>query len=441
MRPSSGIVLNMHRLLGFFVFASAAFAAGVVFEQSDFRETSGWSAWSHRPDSRPRTFTDLLHSRGGPASLAISGDSNQAAYGGWQRLIPGLAAGQWYRATVYYRADAVPAENWQVVSRLDWRQANGQRAGEVDYIAWAERDGPWTRLTIDAQAPASTAAVLWQFHLANAPQGTVYWDDLRLENIPAPAPRRVKISTVRRRPSQTKDPVGDFLATVASQVPAGSDLILLPEGITVVGTGKAYADVAETIPGPTTARLSALARNRKAYVVAGLYEREGLVLYNTSILLDRQGALVGRYRKVYLPAGEVEGGLTPGVGYPVFPTDFGTVGMMICYDVMFPEPARALASQGADVILLPIWGGDETLAKARAIENGIYLVSSGYDYPSHIINPLGEILSQATKDDTVATVTLDLERRYPLQYLGDVRTRRIKESRPDVPVSLPGLRH
>ena len=431
----------MYRLLSLFVFASAAFAADVVFEQSDFRETAGWSAWSHRPDSLPRIFTDALHSRGGPASLAISGDSNPAAYGGWQRLIPGVTGGNWYRATVYYRADSVPAENWQVVSRLDWRKDNGQRAGEVDYVAWAQRDGPWTRLTIDAQAPASTTAVLWQFHLASAPQGTVYWDDLRLESIAAPKPRLVKMSTVRRRPAQTKDPVGDFLATVAARVPADADLILLPEGITVVGTGKTYADVAEAIPGPTTTRLAALARDRKAYVVAGIYEREGRVLYNTSILLDRQGALVGRYRKVYLPAGEVEGGLTPGVGYPVFATDFGTVGMMICYDVMFPEPARALASQGADVILLPIWGGDETLAKARAIENGIYLVSSGYDYPSHIINPRGEVLSQATKDDTVATVTLNLERRYPLQYLGDVRTRRIKESRPDVPVSMPGLRH
>ena len=435
------MVLIMQCLLGLFVFAGAAFAADVVFEQSDFRETSGWSAWSHRPDSLPRTFTDALHSRGEPASLAISGDSNPAAYGGWQRLIPGITAGSWYRATVYYQTDSVPAENWQVVSRLDWRKDNGQRAGEVDYVAWAQRDGPWTRLTIDAQAPRESTAVLWQFHLANASQGTVYWDDLRLESIPAPKPRLVKISTVRRRPAQTKDPVADFLATVAARVPADADLILLPEGITVVGTGKSYADVAEPIPGPTTTRLAALARERKAYVAAGLYEREGKVLYNTSILLDRQGALVGRYRKVYLPSGEVEGGLTPGVGYPVFATDFGTVGMMICYDVMFPEPARALASQGADVILLPIWGGDETLAKARAIENGIYLVSSGYDYPSHIINPLGEVLSQATKDDTVATVTLNLERRYSLQYLGDVRTRRIKESRPDVPVSMPGLRH
>lgn len=430
----------MYRLLGLFLLVNYALAAQVIFEQSDFRETTGWSAWSHRPDSLPRTFTNALYSRGGPASLAINGDSNAAAYGGWQRTIRGLTGGQWYRATAYYRADAIPAENWQIVSRLDWRRASGQQAGEADYLAWAQRDGPWTRLTIDVQAPSGATAVRWQFHLANAPQGTVYWDDLRLESIPAPQPRLVKVSTVRRRPAQTKDPVGDFLATVASRVPADADLIVLPEGITVVGTGKTYADVVETIPGPTTARLAALARERKAYVVAGLYEREGKVFYNTAVLLDRQGNLAGRYRKVYLPAGEVEGGLTPGIGYPVFATDFGTVGMLICYDVMFPEPARALASQGADVILLPIWGGDETLAKARAIENGIYLVSSGYDYPSHIINPLGEILSQATQDGTVATVTLDLERRYPLQYLGDVRTRRLKESRSDVPVSVPGLR-
>ncbi len=430
----------MNRLLGLFILTCATGAAGVLFEQSDFRDTAGWSAWSHRPETRPRTFTEALYSRGGPASLAISGDSNPAAYGGWERRIPGIEGGSWYRATAYYRTDAVDAENWQVVSRLDWRRSNGHRAGEVDYVAWSQREGPWTRLTIEVQAPAQTAAVHWQFYLANAPQGTLYWDDVRLESIPAPAPRNVKIATVRRRPSQTKDPVGDFLATVASQVPADADLILLPEGITVVGTGKAYADVVETIPGPTTDRLAKLARERKAYVVAGIYEREGRVLYNTSVLLDRQGQLVGRYRKVYLPEGEVEGGLTPGVGYPVFPTDFGTVGMMICYDVMFPEPAKALAAQGADLILLPIWGGDVTLAKARAIENGIYLVSSGYDYPSHIINPLGEVLSEATKDGTVAVTTLDLERRYPLQYLGNVRTRRLKESRPDIPVSLPGLR-
>ncbi len=433
----------MHRLLGLFLVAIAPIAAGaadVVFEQSDFRQTTGWSTWSQRPDSLPRTFTEALHSRGGPVSLAVNGDSNPAAHGGWQRAIPGIVAGRWYRATAYYRADAVPAENWQVVSRLDWRQANGQRSGEVDYLAWAQRDGAWTRLTIEAQAPAKASSLQWQFFLANAPQGTVYWDDLRLEEIPAPAPRRVKVSTVRQRPSQTKDPVGDFLATIAAHVPADADLILLPEGITVVGTGKAYADVVETIPGPTSDRLAKLARTRKAYVVAGLYEREGKVLYNTSILLDRQGKLLGRYRKVNLPAGEVEGGLTPGTSYPVFPTDFGTVGMMICYDVFFPEPARAMASQGADLILLPIWGGDETLAKARVIENGIYLISSGYDYPSHILNPLGEVLSQAPGDRTVATVVLDLEKRYPQQYLGDVRTRRIKESRVDVPLSFPGLR-
>ena len=153
----------------------------------------------------------------------------------------------------------------------------------------------------------------------------------------------------------------------------------------MIGTGKTYAQVAETIPGPTTAALSELAKRRSAYVVAGIYEREGPVLYNTSVLIDRKGTLVGRYRKVYLPRGELEGGLTPGSSYPVFRTDFGTVGMMICYDVFFADPARALATAGAELILMPIWGGDLTLAKARAIENEVGIF--GYDYPTAVVDP------------------------------------------------------
>ena len=85
-------------------------------------------------------------------------------------------------------------------------------------------------------------------------------------------------------------------------------------------------------------------------------------------------------------------GLTPGSDYPVFRTDFGTVGLMICYDVFFADPARALALKGAEMILMPIWGGDETLAKARAIENKVFLVASGYDYPTYVMDPDGERL-------------------------------------------------
>jgi predicted amidohydrolase len=99
--------------------------------------------------------------------------------------------------------------------------------------------------------------------------------------------------------------------------------------------------------------------------------------------IDRAGNLIGKYRKVYLPREEIEGGLSPGSDYPVFRTDFGKVGLMICWDVQYADPARALALRGAEMILMPIWGGNQTLGKARAIENRVFLISSGYDYPLH----------------------------------------------------------
>jgi formylglycine-generating enzyme required for sulfatase activity len=84
-------------------------------------------------------------------------------------------------------------------------------------------------------------------------------------------------------------------------------------------------------------------------------------------LFGRDGQLIGKYRKVCLPREEIDGGITPGTEYPVFDTDFGRIGMMICWDVSYPEVARELAARGAEMILMPIWGGNETLAKARAI--------------------------------------------------------------------------
>jgi predicted amidohydrolase len=166
--------------------------------------------------------------------------------------------------------------------------------------------------------------------------------------------------------------------------------------------------------------------------VAGLYEREGSAIYNTAVLLDREGRLAGRYRKVYLPREEVEGGLTAGSAYPTFATDFGTVGLLICWDVQFADPARALALGGAELLLVPIWGGNETLARARAIENRVFLASSGFDFPTLVMDPDGETLARATADGTVATATIDLARRYLDPWLGDMRARLRKELRPDV---------
>jgi predicted amidohydrolase len=421
---------------------SAAEANALTFEQSGFSETAnGWTVWSSRPEIAPRTWIENTISVGGQGSLAVSGNGNLGTFGGWQRTFNAIEPGAWYRFTASYRHTGITSPNWQIQPRLDWHNTRGRRVGEVDYAYQTTPEGEWTRVSLQTQAPPSAGAVTAQLFLAHAPQGVVWWDNIAFTRIAPPGPRNVTIATVNLRPQGPHTPeqsVRKFVEIVERSVPAKADLILLPEGITVVGTGKTYAEVSETIPGPTTRTLGDLARKRKAYVAAGIYEREGQVVYNTAVLMDRDGKLAGKYRKVYLPRAEMEA-LAPGNDYPVFKTDFGTIGMMICYDVFFADPARGLAAKGAEIILLPIWGGDETLAKARAIENQIYLVSSGYDHPTYVMNPDGERMAQAPESGTVAVATIDLNKslRQPNNNLGDMRNRRPRELRPDVDALAP----
>jgi predicted amidohydrolase len=397
----------------------------------------GWTVWSPRAEIAPRTFLDTVHYRTRPASLAISGNGNAAVLGGWERKVAGVEGGAWYRFAAWYRAAGVPFESLQVFPRVDWTNAKERRAGPPDYVYQAAREGDWTRVSADLQAPRDAVAARLQLYLFNAPQGTVWWDDISFERIPAPKPRPVTIASVNLRPQSTRAAdvsVTRFIEAIDKLVPAKTDIVLLPEGITVIGTGKSYVDVSETVPGPTTERLAQVAKRRSTYIAAGLYEREGHTVYNTAILLDREGRLAGKYRKVYLPIGEIEGGLTPGSEFPVFRTDFGTVGMMICYDVFFPDPARALARSGAEILLLPIWGGNEVLAQARAIDNQVFLVASGYDHPTYVMDPEGTRIATAPLSGSVAVATVDLAQRWTHSNLGEMRARRMKEWRVDVRV-------
>lgn len=421
-------------------------AASLPVSQSRFAvegegRPAGWTVWSARPEIAPRTFVDMIHSRGEAGSLAISGNSNPAAYGGWEHTVQDVRPGQWYRFTAYYRADAVPYEALNVVARLDWRRPDGRRAGQPNYAYDLRAEGEWQRLTLDARAPERASAVTLQLYLANAPQGTVWWDDVRLEPVAAPVARNVTVAAINLRPRNTKaaaESVRQFIETVQKTV-TKADIILLPEGITIVGTGKTYADVAEPIPGPTTDTLAQVARDKNAWVVAGIIEREGTTLYNTAVLLDRAGRVAGKYRKVYLPREEIEGGITPGSSYPVFQTDFGKIGMMICWDVQYADPARNLALKGAELILMPIWGGNTLLGKARSVEYRVFLASSGYDYPTAVQDPDGETMAVATANGSAAITTIDLNRRYVDSWLGDMRERMMRELRLDVPVERPGL--
>lgn len=139
--------------------------------------------------------------------------------------------------------------------------------------------------------------------------------------------------------------------------------------------------VAETIPGPGTDRLVALAKQHGKYLAVGTLEKSGDDLYNSCVLLGPEG-IVGVYRKIHLPFLGIDRFTTPGQAeVEVYDIAGMKVGMHICYDASFPEITRVLALKGADLIILPTnWppGADtfaEYIPNARALENHVYFMS------------------------------------------------------------------
>jgi len=246
----------------------------------------------------------------------------------------------------------------------------------------------------------------------------------------------------------------------------GAQLVLLQELHTSVyfcqTENTRYFDLAESIPGPTTQRLGDLARELQVVIVASLFEKRAAGLYhNTAVVLERDGSLAGRYRKMHIPddPGYYEKFyFTPGdLGFQPITTSVGKLGVLVCWDQWFPEAARLMALAGADLLLYPTAIGwdpqDEaaeqqrqrdawqTIQRAHAVANGIPVLSCNrvgieqaldadsrihFWGTSFIAGPQGEVLAQAPANEaTVLQVELDLQRSETVRriwpYLRDRR--------------------
>lgn len=263
--------------------------------------------------------------------------------------------------------------------------------------------------------------------------GRVVWERASVRPGSPPPPRKVKIGTVYLKPSRSTPERNRqlFCEQIDAAGKLGLDIVCLPEAITMIGTGQNAAQCAEPFPGPSTTRLGEAAKKNRVWVVAGLYERDGRRVYNSAVLLDREGRLAGKYRKVHLPREEWRQGVTPGLEYPVFQTDFGTIAIQICYDWFFPEVDTLFALQGAEIIFAPTWGSTfadkegrvegETVFRVRARDNGVYLVPSVYDGSSMIIDPRGRILVSNQGRDGLFWHEVDLSQRECLWWVGHWR--------------------
>jgi len=387
------------------------------FEKNSNEIPESWSIWSPRSELEPRVQVRSDYSRSGQWSLWMSGEGKPACYGKLGQVIKGIIHGKSYRFKIYFRTHNVKSIHESVVVQLSWI-AEGPSEVNMDYINELRTEGGWRALEGVATAPQEAKSLEIEL-IFRWSEGSIWWDDAELVEAPQPECRKIKVGTVHFRPKEPSivqrniDLYTDLLDAAGRK---GADIVCLPECITSVSVNKGIEEVAQPIPGPATERLSEIAKKYRMYVVASLYERVEDYIYNTAILIDRNGRIIGKYRKTHLPHAEVKNGVTPGNDYPVFETDFGKVGLEICYDIFFPEVTKILALRGAVMILLPIWGswfqyGNESwyaTARSRALDNSIYLVASMYDGNSLIVGPDGGVLANSEGGDGVFIAETEL---------------------------------
>jgi len=214
-------------------------------------------------------------------------------------------------------------------------------------------------------------------------------------------------------------------ARLEELVPEGADLVVLPEAF-ARDFGEAGSDVsgyAEPGHGPFATELERVAKERGTTVVAGMFEpgEDPGRPFNTLVV---RGAVTASYRKIHLydSFGYRESDrLTAGPLEPVVVEVGGfSVGLMTCYDLRFPELARALVDRGAEVLVVPAaWVAGprkadhwRTLARARAIENTVFVLAAGQPGPRYtghslVVDPLGDVLAEAGEAAALVTATLD----------------------------------
>ncbi len=194
------------------------------------------------------------------------------------------------------------------------------------------------------------------------------------------------------------------------------DIVCLPEVFATRGVPyETAAEVAQPVPGAITDMAAGFARRYGAYIICPLLERRQDALYNSAVLLDRQGQVSGVYEKIHPVPGEdgrvLEKGLRSGQGPKTFDTDFGRIGILICFDINWREEWAALKRLGAEIVFWPsAYEGGLPLA-SRALDHHYYVVSSTTMLHSRIIDITGRTLAETGTYSDIAELEIDLEKR------------------------------
>jgi len=390
--------------------ANGDFVKGVVGGIPD-----GWEAVC--PNEAIAPVFKLAETQDGKPALMATGNGRRECFGYVRHPIH-LDANKTYQMRVRLRFEGMDDLNRHLVHGVFASNFN-------DGVFTYRKEGRWVigegRFPAAAEPTDGEVRLYFRF----SAHGKVWWDRVSLQECDPIPPRLVKIACSWGRGDLTH-----WAGWLDQAGEKGVDVALLPE----MFNDKGVRD-AEPIDGAAGSLLAEKARQWRMYVSGTFYEKRGDLVFNTAPLFDRDGNLVGTYCKNQLYDPEEDEGATPGVGFPVFQTDFGKVGIIICYDSWFPEPTRLLAYKGAELILFPNAGYFTGLMPARAADNGVWIAVSSLNSPAGVWdssgacageedpNPTRYVVSsirEFERDDEwrMLVVAVDLSRRYSPHWWG-----------------------
>lgn len=229
--------------------------------------------------------------------------------------------------------------------------------------------------------------------------------------------------------------VAEAVRRIADAAQRGADIAILPEMFCCPYAHKYFRPYSEPAGGPTWQALSDAARTNHIWVVGGSFpEAEGELLYNTCFVFDREGRQAARHRKMHLFDAAISDGphfresdtLSPGEELTVFDTEFGKIGLCVCFDIRFPELFLLMSQAGAQAVIVPAaFSGTtgkahwELLFRSRAVDAQLFTLGvcparneKGYIAYGHSIacSPWGEVLAEAGYEPETLIVELDLSR-------------------------------
>jgi len=390
---------------------------------------AGWTVW------KPDWEKAACRVRNNPDDgILVDGAGNPYAAGGVVQEIKGIEGGKAYAVRAICQVLNILSPYHSLAVRVQWTYDGKLLHPAGMLVRGPVLDDELVRFDDVLVAPEKADGARLSLEVKWPGKGSVLWRQASIVAATVPEPRRVKVGTVYLRPSNST--IEKNLKLWCEQIDAagklGLDIVCLGETITAVGTSAMIEDRAQPIPGPVSRQLGEAANRNHIWVVVGLTELEGEVVYNTAVLMDRQGRIAGTYRKVHLPREEWKKGVQPGSEYPVFETEFGKVAIQICYDWFFPESTAIFALGGAEIVFAPTWGNTlpdedgkvdgESTFRVRARDNGVYMVPSVYGGNSLVIDPMGKILASSQGKQGVFWAEVDLNQRERLDYVGHWRS-------------------